>query len=125
MSKGKNATFEASAAFKNIATSSGETLRTSRDILSATEVQQNSISDVVKYVEEVVAIAEQTATGTQQVAGTARQLSSSMQELTIQLDLEGQRKALFIFGCPRTSQRQIAWNCYGTLLALAASILST
>ena len=82
VSKGKNATFEASAAFKNIATSSGETLRTSRDILSATEVQQNSISDVVKYVEEVVAIAEQTATGTQQVAGTARQLSTSMQELT-------------------------------------------
>ena len=82
VSKGKNATFEASAAFKNIATSSGETLRTSRDILTATAMQQNSISDVVKYVEEVVAIAEQTATGTQQVAGTARQLSSSMQELT-------------------------------------------
>ena len=80
--KGKNATFEASAAFKNIATSSGETLRTSRDILTATEVQRTSISDVVKYVEEVVAIAEQTATGTQQVAGTAQQLSTSMQELT-------------------------------------------
>jgi len=80
--KGKNATFEASAAFKNIATSSGETLRTSRDILTATAVQQTSIGDVVKYVEEVVAIAEQTATGTQQVAGTARQLSTSMQELT-------------------------------------------
>ncbi|MFD1467126.1 HAMP domain-containing protein [Hymenobacter caeli] len=80
--KGKNATFEASAAFKNIATSSGETLRTSRDILTATEVQRTSIGDVVKYVEEVVAIAEQTATGTQQVAGTAQQLSASMQELT-------------------------------------------
>ncbi len=80
--KGKNATFEASAAFKNIATSSGETLRTSRDILTATAQQQTSIGDVVKYVEEVVAIAEQTATGTQQVAGTARQLSTSMQELT-------------------------------------------
>ncbi|MGI4885740.1 MAG: methyl-accepting chemotaxis protein, partial [Janthinobacterium lividum] len=80
--KGKNATFEASAAFKNIATSSGETLRTSRDILTATEVQRTSIGDVVKYVEEVVAIAEQTATGTQQVAGTAQQLSTSMQELT-------------------------------------------
>ncbi|MGI4869834.1 MAG: HAMP domain-containing protein [Janthinobacterium lividum] len=79
---GKNATFQASAAFKNIATSSGETLRTSRDILTATAQQQTSIGDVVKYVEEVVAIAEQTATGTQQVAGTARQLSSSMQELT-------------------------------------------
>ncbi len=80
--KGKNATFEASSAFKNIATSSGETLRTSRDILTATDVQKTSIGDVVKYVEEVVAIAEQTAAGTQQVAGTAQQLSASMQELT-------------------------------------------
>jgi methyl-accepting chemotaxis protein len=80
--KGKNATFEASSAFKNIATSSGETLRTSRDILTATEVQKTSIGDVVKYVEEVVAIAEQTASGTQQVASTAKQLSTSMQELT-------------------------------------------
>jgi methyl-accepting chemotaxis protein len=80
--KGKNATFEASSAFKNIATSSGETLRTSRDILTATEVQKSTIGDVVKYVEEVVAIAEQTATGTQQVAGTAKQLSTAMQELT-------------------------------------------
>ena len=81
--KGKNATFEASSAFKNIATSSGETLRTSRDILTATEIQKTSIGDVVKYVEEVVAIAEQTATGTQQVAGTAKGLSSSMYELTV------------------------------------------
>ncbi len=80
--KGKNATFEASSAFKQIATSNGETLRTSRDILTATDVQKTSIGDVVKYVEEVVAIAEQTATGTQQVAGTAKQLSASMQELT-------------------------------------------
>ncbi len=80
--KGKNATFEASGAFKNIATSSGETLRSAQDILVSTEVQKTSIGDVVKYVEEVVAIAEQTASGTQQVAGTAKQLSTSMQELT-------------------------------------------
>ncbi|WP_394344101.1 HAMP domain-containing protein [Rufibacter hautae] len=80
--KGKNATFEASGAFKNIATSSGETLRSAQDILVSTEVQKTSIGDVVKYVEEVVAIAEQTASGTQQVAGTAKQLSASMQELT-------------------------------------------
>ncbi|WP_245842273.1 HAMP domain-containing protein [Pontibacter ummariensis] len=80
--KGKNATFEASGAFKNIAASSGETLRTAQDILTATEVQKTSIGDVVKYVEEVVAIAEQTASGTQQVASTAKQLSGSMQELT-------------------------------------------
>ncbi|GGK81491.1 hypothetical protein GCM10011405_31600 [Rufibacter glacialis] len=80
--KGKNATFEASGAFKNIATSSGETLRSAQDILVSTEVQKTSIGDVVKYVEEVVAIAEQTASGTQQVAGTAKQLSASMQEMT-------------------------------------------
>ncbi|RDV14303.1 HAMP domain-containing protein [Pontibacter diazotrophicus] len=82
VSKGKNATFEASGAFKNIAASSGETLRTAQDILTATEIQKSSIGDVVKYVEEVVAIAEQTASGTQQVASTAKQLSGSMQELT-------------------------------------------
>ncbi|MHA6248077.1 HAMP domain-containing protein [Pontibacter sp. CAU 1760] len=82
VSKGKNATFEASGAFKNIASSSGETLRTAQDILTATEIQKSSIGDVVKYVEEVVAIAEQTASGTQQVASTAKQLSTSMQELT-------------------------------------------
>jgi methyl-accepting chemotaxis protein len=80
--KGKNATFEASDAFKNIAKSSGETLRTSQDILTATELQKGSIADVVKYVEDVVAIAEQTASSTQEVASTAQQLSSSMQELT-------------------------------------------
>ena len=80
--KGKNATFEASGAFKNIATSSGETLRAAQDIQNATELQKSGIADVVKYVEEVVAIAEQTASGTQQVAGTAKQLSASMQELT-------------------------------------------
>ncbi|WP_240676027.1 HAMP domain-containing protein [Botryobacter ruber] len=80
--KGKNATFEASGAFKNIAATSGETLRSTQDILTATEVQKSSIGDVVKYVEEVVAIAEQTASATQQVAGTAKQLSTSMQELT-------------------------------------------
>ncbi|TXK27121.1 methyl-accepting chemotaxis protein, partial [Pontibacter qinzhouensis] len=80
--KGKNATFEASGAFKNIAATSGETLRSTQDILTATEVQKSSIGDVVKYVEEVVAIAEQTASGTQQVASTAKQLSGSMQELT-------------------------------------------
>jgi methyl-accepting chemotaxis protein len=81
--KGKNATFEASDAFKNIAKSSGETLRTTQDILTATEVQKTSVADVVQYVEDVVAIAEQTASGTQQVAGTAQQLSASMQELTV------------------------------------------
>jgi hypothetical protein len=80
--KGKNATFEASDAFKDIARSSGETLRTSQDILTATEVQKSSIANVVQYVQEVVAIAEQTASGTQQVAATAQQLSTSMQELT-------------------------------------------
>ena len=82
VTKGKNATFEASGAFKNIANSSGDTLRSSQEILAATEIQKSSIADVVRTVEEVVAIAEQTASGTRQVSSTAQQLSSSMQELT-------------------------------------------
>ncbi|MBC7448616.1 MAG: HAMP domain-containing protein, partial [Hymenobacteraceae bacterium] len=82
VTRGKDATFEASKAFKAIASSSGDTLRSSQEILAATEVQKLSISDVVRNVEEVVAIAEQTASGTRQVSATAQQLSKSMQELT-------------------------------------------
>ena len=82
VNKGKSATLEASEAFKNIAASSVKTLRTAEDILTATEVQKTSIADVVKYVEEVVAIAEQTAQGTQEVASTAQQLSATMEEFT-------------------------------------------
>ena len=76
------ATFDASKAFKAIAASSGDTLKSSQEILAATEVQKLSIGDVVRNVEEVVAIAEQTASGTRQVSATAQQLSNSMQELT-------------------------------------------
>jgi methyl-accepting chemotaxis protein len=80
--RGKQAVLEASEAFKNIATSSSKTLKTAEDILGATEIQKSKISDVVKYVEEVVDIAEQTAGGTENVAGTAQQLSATMEDFT-------------------------------------------
>jgi methyl-accepting chemotaxis protein len=82
VTRGKQATFAASDAFKAIASSSGDTLKSSQEIMAATEVQKSSIGDVVRNVEEVVAIAEQTASGTRQVSATAQQLSTSMQELT-------------------------------------------
>ncbi|ELR69708.1 Two-component hybrid sensor and regulator [Fulvivirga imtechensis AK7] len=80
--KGKQATFDATEAFENIADSSSKTLKTAEDIRIATELQKKKISDVVKYVEEVVDIAEQTANTTEGVASTAQQLSASMEEFT-------------------------------------------
>ena len=79
VTRGKNATFDASSAFKAIAASSGETLRSSQEILQATEQQTAKIGDVVRNVEEVVAIAEQTASGTRQVSSTAQRLSVARQ----------------------------------------------
>ncbi|MGK7390905.1 MAG: HAMP domain-containing protein [Candidatus Cyclobacteriaceae bacterium M2_1C_046] len=80
--RGKKAVLDTSEAFKNIATSSSKTLKTAEDILEASEVQRIKITDVVKYVEEVVAIAEQTAAGTENVSSTAQILSSTMEEFT-------------------------------------------
>lgn len=80
--KGKQATFDATEAFENIADSSSKTLKTAEDIRVATELQKKKISDVVKYVEEVVDIAEQTANTTEGVASTAQDLSASMEEFT-------------------------------------------
>ncbi|MEX2336561.1 MAG: HAMP domain-containing protein [Fulvivirga sp.] len=80
--KGKQATFDATEAFENIADSSSKTLKTAEDIRVATELQKKKISDVVKYVEEVVDIAEQTADTTEGVASTAQELSASMEEFT-------------------------------------------
>lgn len=80
--KGKQATFDATEAFENIAASSSKTLKTAEDIRMATELQKMKISDVVKYVEEVVDIAEQTANTTEGVASTAQQLSAAMEEFT-------------------------------------------
>jgi methyl-accepting chemotaxis protein len=79
---GTKATREAEAVFESIHTSSVETLGLSKQVLTATKEQQNSIAVVVKNIEKIVVVAEETASGTQEVASSSRELNKSMNEVS-------------------------------------------
>jgi methyl-accepting chemotaxis protein len=79
---GTKATREAEAVFESINTSSVETLQLSKQVLTATKEQQNSIHVVVKNIEKIVVVAEETASGTQEVASSSRELNKSMNEVS-------------------------------------------
>jgi len=79
---GTKATKEAEAVFESINTSSVETLQLSKQVLSATKEQQGSINVVVKNIEKIVVVAEETASGTQEVASSSRELNKSMNEVS-------------------------------------------
>ena len=68
----------ASVIFKEIKTSSSNTLGLCEEIVSATGIQLKSIQDVIGITEGVVVIAEQTAAGTEEVASSAVELASGM-----------------------------------------------
>ncbi len=79
---GTKATREAEAVFESINTSSVETLQLSKQVLTATKEQQSSIHVVVKNIEKIVVVAEETASGTQEVASSSRELNKSMNEVS-------------------------------------------
>lgn len=79
---GSEATNEAETIFKEIATSSEETFSFSKGIQEASTGQKSSIDLVVKNIEQIVVVAEETAAGTQQVASSSQQLNNSMAEIT-------------------------------------------
>jgi methyl-accepting chemotaxis protein len=79
---GTKATKEAENVFESIHTSSVETLQLSRQVLTATREQQSSIGVVVKNIEKIVVVAEETASGTQEVASSSRELNKSMNEVS-------------------------------------------
>jgi methyl-accepting chemotaxis protein len=79
---GTKATREAEAVFESINTSSVETLQLSKQVLTATKEQQNSIHVVVKNIEKIVVVAEETASGTQEVPSSSRELNKSMNEVS-------------------------------------------
>lgn len=70
---------KAEVAFHEIEVASTETLGYSEAILESTKIQDDSISKVVGITEEVVVIAEQTASGTEEVSSSASQLSAGME----------------------------------------------
>jgi methyl-accepting chemotaxis protein len=80
---GNAATLQAQDVFNDINRYSSQNLALSKDILSATQAQKESISVVVKNIEKIVVVSEETATGTQEVASSSRQLSGAMNEITV------------------------------------------
>ncbi len=80
---GNTATLQAQDVFNDINRYSSQNLALSKDILLATKAQKESINVVVKNIEKIVVVSEETATGTQEVASSSRQLSGSMNEITV------------------------------------------
>ncbi len=80
--EGNKASKEAEVIFQEIAKSSKDTLSFSKEIQEATVGQKSSIDTVVKNIEQIVVVAEETAAGTQQVASSSQELNASMDEIT-------------------------------------------
>ncbi len=78
---GNLATLQAQDAFTDINRYGTQNLALSKDILVATEEQKHSISVLVKNIEKIVVVSEETATGAQEVASSSRQLNSSMTDV--------------------------------------------
>lgn len=79
---GNVATNEAQDIFQEIAKSSDETFSFSKEIQEATSGQRSTIDLVVKNIEQIVVVAEETAAGTQQAASASQQLNGGMGEIT-------------------------------------------
>ncbi|MDW8287779.1 MAG: methyl-accepting chemotaxis protein, partial [Flammeovirgaceae bacterium] len=75
---GNAATQEASQSFQTIFASSKETLDLSREVLQAANSQKDSVGTVVKNIEKIVVVSEETAAGTKNVAKSAGELNASM-----------------------------------------------
>lgn len=73
---------DTSLIFSEMAVSTDQTLRLSEEILKASRAQNEDIIQVVRNVESIVVIAEQTAAGTEQSAASATELSAGMETYT-------------------------------------------
>jgi methyl-accepting chemotaxis protein len=78
---GTKATEDAQLVFQNINSSSNETFVLSKQVLEATKGQQASIGVVVKNIEKIVVVSEETAAGTQEMATSSVELGKSMNDV--------------------------------------------
>lgn len=78
VSRGVEASKEASLAFKDIAESSTTTLQYSKEILEASTQQVERLNEFVSITESIAVISEQTSASTEEVASSAIELSSGM-----------------------------------------------
>jgi methyl-accepting chemotaxis protein len=79
--EGNKSSNEAEKIFQAIAKSTDETFNASKEIQAATVAQKESITSVVKNIEQIVVVSEETAAGTQQVASSSQQMSNGMMEI--------------------------------------------
>jgi len=79
---GNKATLDAQNVFDEINKNSTKNLALSKEILSATQDQKESINVVVKNIEKIVVVSEETATGTQEIASSSIQLNNTVGDLT-------------------------------------------
>ena len=72
---------ESQRIFEEISKSTEETFGFSKEILEATVGQKASVGSMVKNIEQIVVVAEETAAGTQQVASSSTQMNAGMVEI--------------------------------------------
>ncbi|MDW3192975.1 MAG: methyl-accepting chemotaxis protein [Cytophagales bacterium] len=78
VSRGVEASKEASLAFKDIAESSTVTLQYAEEILVASNQQVERLNEFVSITESIAVISEQTSASTEEVAASANELSTGM-----------------------------------------------
>ena len=78
---GSSATREARDMFEQILASTRESFDLSTEVLEVTNDQRDSIGVVVKNIEKIVVVSEQTASGTKEVSVSANELEHSMVEI--------------------------------------------
>ncbi|MCD4845525.1 MAG: methyl-accepting chemotaxis protein [Methanosarcinales archaeon] len=76
---------EALVALENIAAGSQEVANMVEEISASTQQQQVGIENVVKSIDGIAAVAQESAAGTQEASGAAQEQTASMQEVTSQI----------------------------------------
>ncbi|MDJ1479563.1 PAS domain S-box protein [Cytophagaceae bacterium YF14B1] len=79
---GTRATQDAQTVFESINMSSNDTLTLSKQVQEATKEQQTNIGVVVKNIEKIVVVAEETAAGTQEMASSSKALNNAMNDVS-------------------------------------------
>ena len=79
---GEQASTKASQAFREIESSSQQTIELSDCVVKSTADQAAGIKEVAGITEHIVVIAEQTAAGTEEIAASAAELSTGMENYT-------------------------------------------
>ncbi len=74
-------TKQAEEVFEEINSASHETLQLSKQVLEATQSQKDTVGFVVKNIEKIVVVSEETAAGTKSISNSSQELSNAMDEV--------------------------------------------